>query len=222
MSIDGFWTQPQRDPKRKHRFLVVFPNMPNGATWYAKKCKKPKMSVNKTEHKYLGHTFKYPGSVTWDDVTVTLVDPVSPDAAQNLAAVIAASGYVVPKNFNSVTTISKANATAMLGEVQIIQIDESAAGGPGAGFSQARDNIGGVIPGGFAVEVWTLKNPWLMEVDFGELDYESDDLSEINLTLTYDFATLTSPNDLDESIKNILNENGGGLVPAGKAIFEPI
>lgn len=208
MAIEGFWTQPQRDPKREYRFLVVFPNMPNGATWYAKKVKKPKMTTSKTEHQYINHTFKYPGRVTWDDVTVTLVDPVSPDAAQHLAATIQASGYVVPKTFNDVTTISKARAVEMLGNIQIIQIDESILGS--GGDAQ-------MVPGGQAVEVWTLKNPWIGDVDFGQLDYESDDLSKIELTIVYDFATLDSPDVLDESIASLI----GNLVPGnGTTIFD--
>lgn len=207
MAIEGFWTQPQRDPKRAYRWLVVFPNMPNGATWYAKKVKKPKFVTNKIEHAYINHTFKYPGRVTWEDVTCTLVDPVSPDAAQHLAATLQASGYVAPKTFNDVTTISKARANELLGEVQIIQIDESIEG------------VGGnaqMVQGGRAVEVWTLKNAWLLDVDFGELDYESDELTTIELTITYDYATLGSPEVLQEPIASLV----GGLVPGNKDIFE--
>ena len=215
MAINGFWTQPQRYPKRKHRFLIVFPNMPNGGTWYAKKVKKPKMTINKTEHKYLGHTFKYPGSVTWDDVTVTLVDPVSPDAAKHLASIIAASGYVIPADFTSVTTISKANAVAMLGEVNIIQIDESHPNGSGGASNVTSGESN-------AIEVWTLKNPWIMEADFGDLDYESDDLSEITLTLSYDFATLRSPFALDESTQAAIDFINAGSIVGDIETFEPI
>jgi len=203
--VDGFWTQPQRDPKRAYRWLVMFPNMPNGATWYAKKVKKPKINVSKTEHTYLNHTFKYPGRVTWDDVSVTLVDPVSPDAAQHLAAIIQGSGYIVPKTFNDVTTISKARAIEMIGgEVLIIQFDESIT------------EQGAPLSGPRAVEVWTLKNPWIMDVDFGELDYESDDLTSIELTLAYDYATLSSPDALQDPIASLVRN----LLPLGKDTFD--
>lgn len=208
MAIEGFWTQPNRDPKRAYRWLVIFPNMPNGAAWYAKKVKKPKYTTSKTEHTYLNHTFKYPGRVTWDDVTCTLVDPVSPDAAQHLAATLQASGYVIPKTFNDVTTISKKRATEMLGEVMIIQIDESIEGEGGNA---------NMVAGGRPIEVWTLKNPWILDADFGELDYESDDLSTIDLTLTYDYATLHSPDVLQEPLASLV----GGLVPGNKDMFEP-
>jgi hypothetical protein len=181
--------------------------MPNGGTWYAKKVKKPKMNMSKTEHSYLNHTFKYPGRVTWDDVTVSLVDPVSPDAAQHLAATIQASGYIVPKTYNDVTTVSKKRASEMLGEVQIIQIDESLEGEGGDAA---------LVSGGRAIETWTLKNAWLMDVDFGELDYESDDLTEINLTIAYDYATLKSPEPLSDPIAS----RTGQTVPANKELFD--
>jgi len=222
--IDGFWTQPNRDPKRAYRWLVIFPNMPNGAIWYAKKVKKPKINVSKTEHQYLNHTFKYPGRVTWDDVTCTLVDPVSPDAAHHLAATIQGSGYLIPRTYNDVTTISKARANEMLGEVQIVQINESIdPNGVRLRGSSAKPMAYGQGTGAGSaniVEAWTLKNAWLMDVDFGELDYESDELTQIQLTLAYDYATLLSPEDL----QGPLGEKIGQMVPpqsSGKQVFEP-
>lgn len=212
MSIDGFWTQPQRDPKRAYRFLVYFPNMPNAATWYAKKVTKPELTIGKTEHKYLGHTFKYPTTTTWEDVTATLVDPVSPDAAQHLAAAIQGAGYIVPKTFTDVTTISKSRAVEMLGEIQIVQIDESMSPIP----PPARGTNAGMIQGGNPVELWTLKNAWISKISFGELDYDSEDLSTIELTLTYDFATLQQGQQLQEPLRSLV----AGLLPGNQAIFD--
>jgi hypothetical protein len=174
MAIPNFWTTPGEDPKRSYRFLVTFPNMPNGATWYAKKCSKPSMTINEASHKYINHTFYYPGRVEWDKVSVTLVDPVSPDAANNLTALLEAAGYVIPADFTDTTTMSKAAATAMLGEIKIRQL------GSAAGGSQPN-----------ALETWTLKNAWITSVKFGELDYESDDLTNIEIELRYDWAELT-------------------------------
>lgn len=191
MSNHGFWTRPLIDPKRNYRFLVNIPNMPNGATWFAKGVKKPKINVSETPHAYLNHTFKYPGRVTWDDVTVTLVDPVEPNAAAHLAAVIQASGYVIPGNYTHVTTISKKKATSMLGGIQIIQLNESITG---VASGDGADPDGSPFPPPEStdneVEKWTLQNAWIKDIDFGELSYESDDLTEISLTLAYDWATM--------------------------------
>ena len=40
------------------------------------------------------------------------------------------------------------------------------------------------------VETWQLHNPWITEVNFGSLDYSSDEMVEIELTIRYDWATL--------------------------------
>ena len=167
----GFWTDATlQDPKRQYRFLVNLGRMPNGATWYAKKVKKPGFTINPIEHKFLNHTFYYPGRVTWGDVTVELVDPVSPDAAINTVAMVRASGYQPPNTVTDVTTISKKNAVEALNSVVIEQIDAA----------------------GNMVEQWRLENAWIAGVEFGELDYAGDELTTITMTLKYDWASITS------------------------------
>ena len=81
---ENFGTNPSlKDPKRKFRFTVQFQGIDaaqGGALlWYAKSCDKPKFEIASTEHKYLNHTFYYPGSVTWQEISVAMVDPVDPD-----------------------------------------------------------------------------------------------------------------------------------------------
>jgi hypothetical protein len=85
-----------KDPKRKFRFRVEFGGIQGGATggqtlWYAKTATKPSFQINSAEHKYLNHTFYYPGSVTWQEVTVTMVDPTDPDMAATLSAIVCKS-----------------------------------------------------------------------------------------------------------------------------------
>ena len=77
-----------RDPKRKFRFTVTIGGLgQESLVWYAKTVTKPTINIGAdTAHKYLGHTFKFPGSVTWDDIELTLVDPAGDkdDAAEKL------------------------------------------------------------------------------------------------------------------------------------------
>ncbi len=40
-------------------------------------------------------------------------------------------------------------------------------------------------------ESWTLHNAWLKNVDFGDLSYEDEGMSEITMTIRYDWAVLT-------------------------------
>ena len=166
------------DPKRKFRWKVSFGAQPNpvgdgsGVVWFAKTVTKPEMTVADTEHKFLGHTFKYPGSVTWNDLEVMLVDPVSPDAAQQTLGILHTSGYRFPNSDYLVSpealkTMAKGGATAALKPFVIEQLDAE----------------------GNTVERWELHNPFVTKVGFGELSYEDEALSEISLTIKYDWAT---------------------------------
>ena len=38
------------------------------------------------------------------------------------------------------------------------------------------------------VEQWTLKNPFIKMVKFGDLDYENDELTQIEIEFRYDWA----------------------------------
>ena len=179
---DNFWTDARLEPKRGYRFLVTIGNMPSGASYYVKSVDKPGLKISAKEHMYLGHKFHYPGLVTWEPnpISIKLVDPVNPDAAQNLSAIIQASGYVVPKTPSHVTTMSKAAAVGALGTVVIKQLSES-------------HGIQGQN-GGVAVETWTLNNAFIEGVKFGNLEYSKEDLAEVELTIRYDWATLETLN----------------------------
>jgi len=158
------------DPKRKFRFTVEFQGVAaaiGGAVlWYAKTVTKPSFQIAAAEHKYLNHTFYYPGSVTWQDVSVTLVDPVDPDMTATLSDIVVSSGYSPPADTTSLTTMSKAKAAGALGTVIITQIDAE----------------------GKPLEQWTLWNSFMTEVKYGDLEYGGDDLSEMSVTLKYDWA----------------------------------
>ena len=156
------------DPKRKFRFTVEIQGIdaPGATVWWAKTVSKPAFQIAAAEHKYLNHTFYYPGSVTWQDVSMTLVDPVEPDMTATLSAIVVESGYTPPTDQNTLTTMSKAKSAGALGSVIITQIDHD----------------------GKPLETWTLWNAFITEVKYGDLGYGEDDLTELTLTLKYDWA----------------------------------
>ena len=178
----AFWSEnfgqdkTLEDPKRKFRFTVEFQGIQSaqgGATlWYAKGVNKPGFTINAAEHKFLNHTFYYPGSVAWQDITVTLVDPVVPDMAATLSDIVSSGGYTPPTDANSLSSMSKASAASTLGTVYITQIN--ADGNP--------------------IETWTLWNAFITELKFGDLAYGEDDLNELTVTLKYDWARVETSN----------------------------
>ena len=84
----------------------------------------------------------------------------------------------VPGPDGSFKTMSKSKAKAALTNVIISQIDAN----------------------GITIEKWELKMPWIKMLKFGDLDYENDDLTEIELELRYDWAICDTT-------------NGGGSAP---------
>ena len=163
---NNFWHDgSQQDPKRQYRWVLYNNNIP---LYTLMKVAKPSFEVSAAEHKFLNHTYYYPGRVTWQSISMTLADPVNPDAAATVADIITRSGYAPANNQNELGTMSKAAATAALGQIEIVQLDSA----------------------GQKLEVWTLHNPFIINVDYGELDYDGDELTQITLEVRYDYAHL--------------------------------
>ena len=164
----NFWASPALEPKRKYRWILNINNIPH---WIVKKVTKPEMTVSETPHKFLNYTFYYPGRVEFNKVNVTLVDPIEPDAAKTMVNALTLSGFNLPPDRSDTTTISKERACQALGKVSIKQL------GPDD------DTF---------VEEWVLKNAWISSVKFGDLDYDSEDMNEVELEIRYDWAELSA------------------------------
>lgn len=162
----AFWSDISTEPKRQFNWLLFMGGIPQ---WIAKTAKKPQFTVNKAEHWYVNHKFNFPGRVEWAPINITLVDPVDPDASATILNILRAAGYTYPRNPNDTTTISRAKAISALGRVSLVQIGHD-------------NNV--------FTEEWKFVNAWVSDCDFGELSYESDDLTELTVELTYDFAEL--------------------------------
>ena len=181
----AFWSDASpgvRDPKRQFRWILVNDNIP---AFTLKKVSKPSFTVSESTHKYINHTYYYPGRVEWNTVTMTLADAVDPDMAATMVDIIKQGGYTPAMTENDKTTMSKSKAKNALGSIQIQQIDSD----------------------GTPLETWTLWNAWIKDVKFGDLDYDGDDLTDIEIELRYDWAYLNTEND---------SKAGGG-----KAFWKP-
>jgi len=156
-----FWSNVNADPKRQYRFTLNIGNIP---VWTVKTATKPKSNINVVEHSFINHTFKYPGRVTWDNITVTLVDPVEPDLAMTFLTALRNSGYQYPDTSNVRGSISKKKSVEDgVGSIILRQIDAE----------------------GRPVEEWFLNYG-------GNLDYTSDEMNEITVEIAYDWAELKS------------------------------
>ena len=170
-----FWQDPNLEPKRNYKFILSIPggNSTQGLQEFlVKKVSKPGWTVTETPHKFLNHTFYYPGRTEWETITATVVDTVDPtaNATQEIMHMLEASGYelpTTPKITSGWGTVSKSKAVRnALGTVQIKTINSN----------------------GETVEKWVLNNAWITKATFGEVAYDNEELVEVSLDLRYDNA----------------------------------
>tara|TARA_Y100001937_G_scaffold125372_1_gene192039 strand:- start:1284 stop:1871 length:588 start_codon:yes stop_codon:yes gene_type:complete len=186
--MSKFWNNSGLEPKRGYKFQMSISGVDgqsNIPAYIVKTAKKPTFTMSgPAEVKYIQHTFKYPGRVTWDPVDVTILDPMTPDSARILMNMLAISGYAQPADPQAaLTSISKAKAGLAVGGVKLAEINSD----------------------GAQVSEWMLWNPYFSGVDFGSLGYDSDDLIEYTLTIQYDYATYRVSNP---------EQAGGQVLPA--------
>ena len=165
----AFWSEKTVEPKRKIRWLLYRSGVPQ---FVVKSVKKPGYEVGITPHQFLNYEFNYPGRVKWKPIDIVIVDPVNPDSTKSLYKILENSGYVIPSNYQqaAAATISKQGMVDALGtEIKLTQLDA--------------DGVN-------AIETWVIKNPLITSAEFDQLDYSADELLNISVSITYDYATL--------------------------------
>ena len=166
-----FWYDGSTEPKRSFRWYFSLAGAAGASkieTYAIKTVKKPSYAISEVPHQYGAHTFYYPGRITWNPVEITFVDPVQPDQSAVITNMLADAGYNLPTNdVVALRSFSKGGFIGAVGNPQITQVD--AAGEP--------------------IEQWNLANAFFTSVDYGQLDYSSEELVILSLTLRYDFAT---------------------------------
>ena len=207
----AFWTSAGVEPKRNFRFRVQIGTTNsdgsefNNIIWWAKTVTTPSFDLGETEHHYLGGKYYFPGKVSWSEVNLSLVDPISPDAVGFTNQILINSGYMVPDGTgeNQYHTISKNRSIAA--GLEFISIEILKADGE-------------------IVEQWTLQQPFIKSAKFGDLDYSNEDLRTVELTIRYDWATCTFPETHpDASLRNSTYFNAGDAPVQGSPApsYEP-
>ena len=137
----------QYEPLRKNRWLLRFPADLGIQEWWCKSAKRPSIKQPSKEIPFLNTSTYVVGRYTWDEIQVTLNDPIG-----HSESVTGRQGY----------------AAGYKRDVELEMLD----------------------PTGVSVSKWILKNTMCTAADFGDLDYSSDDLATIQLTLRFDYAIL--------------------------------
>ena len=109
---------------------------------------------------YINIQRKFAGKWTWNDITVTLYDPVVPSAAQ-----------------------------AIMEWIRLHH--ESLTGRDGYQDFYKKDlDLYAIGPVGDLVEKWKIYGAFVQTADFGGFDWASDEVINISVTISYDWAVL--------------------------------
>ncbi len=194
----SFWNNPDVELKQKSKFVVTVAGdffLPN-----VKTVTKPAVEFATKEYKMINHVFNYPGTVKWNPITITFIDMNGGakkmfDTAGFLAQMINNSGYTYPHVGTHRVSTKGSKATTISTPEKSSTIANSF--GPGiygkadtGSASKKRQNvtIQQLNSEGKVNESWTLINPIIKSVKFGDLAYDSDEPVEYTLEVVYDYA----------------------------------
>lgn len=148
------------EPLRQNRWLLRFPADLGIQEWWLATAKRPSIKQNVTEIPFLNTSTYVVGRYTWDEMQITLRDPIGPSASQAIMEWIRLHSESV--------TGRQGYAAGYKRDVELEMLD----------------------PTGVVVSKWILKNTMCSTSDFGNLDYSQDALATITVTLRFDYAIL--------------------------------
>jgi hypothetical protein len=201
------WWSTAPELKRKNRFYVDFGT--GGKLFSVTSVSKPTVNIEAKEYQLINHFYKYPGVPKWDPITIKFVDAgvwgsdkmtiggaeavqaYDKSTSQTLWEMLLASGYVTPSGLESALP-NKGNNKLMpvVSPEKAAMIDRSF----GSSFNETSGDqlkIYQVNADGETTETWSLYNPIITKISWGDLDYTSDDAVEFTLDVAYDWAELT-------------------------------
>lgn len=148
------------EPLRKNRWLLRFPADLGIQEWWCVSAKRPSIKQEGKEISFLNTSTYVVGRYTWDEIQVSLRDPIGPSASQAIMEWVRLHSESV--------TGRQGYAAGYKRDVELEMLD----------------------PTGVVVSKWILKNAFITSADFGDLDYSQDDLAAINITLRMDYCIL--------------------------------
>ena len=149
------------EPLRKNRFLMRFPSDLGIQEWWVSNAARPTITMKDVEIPFLNTSTWVVGRYIWESISVTLRDPIGPSASQ-----------------------------AVMEWVRLVS--ESATGRQGYAVAYKRDLVLEMLdPTGTAVSQWIIKNAMPTTVSFGDLSYDDDSLSTIEITIRPDYCILS-------------------------------
>jgi hypothetical protein len=145
------------EPKLSMRFIMYVEGIPS---YLIKAASRPSIDQGEVILDHINVERKLKGKSRWQDVTITLYDPVVPSGAQ-----------------------------AVMEWVRLHHESVTARDGY-SDFYKKDITFNSLGPVGDKVEEWTLKGAFISSATFGDMDWATEDPVNIELTIKYDYAIL--------------------------------
>jgi hypothetical protein len=145
------------EPKMKNRYVMEIENIPS---YLVKAANRPTIQFETITLDHINVKRKLKGKGEWQDVSITLYDPIVPSAAQAVMDWVRLGHESITGRDGYADFYKKDITFYMLGPV------------------------------GDKIEQWTLKGAFISQANFGDLSFDSNEPATIELTLTYDYAIL--------------------------------
>jgi len=144
-------------PKQNHRFIMYVDGIPS---FMIKGAARPNFTTNKVTLDHINTKRHVTGKTEWQDIELTLYDPIVPSGAQ------------------AVMEWMRLHYESVTGRAGY------------ADFYKKDITINVLGPLGDKVEEWTLKGAFILNMTPSAMDWAEDAFSTITLSLSYDFAIL--------------------------------
>tara|TARA_Y100000361_G_C11146288_1_gene338219 strand:- start:975 stop:1463 length:489 start_codon:yes stop_codon:yes gene_type:complete len=145
------------EPKLKNRFIMQIDGIP---AYLIRTATRPQITFEEVVLDHMNVKRYVKGKGEWQQLSITLYDPVVPSASQAVMEWIRLSHESVTGRDGYADFYKKDVTFQVLGPV------------------------------GDVVEEWTLKGAYIQDANFGDLDFATSDPVDITLTLRYDYAIL--------------------------------
>lgn len=145
------------EPKMKNRYIMEIDGI---QSYLVKAASRPSITFETVELDHINIKRKLQGKGNWEDIEITLYDPIVPSGAQQVMEWV------------------------RLGH-------ESLTGRKGyADFYKKDIDFYMLGPVGDKIEQWKLKGAFINSANFNDVSFDSNDVAEISVGLSYDYAIL--------------------------------
>ena len=145
------------EPKYSNRFIMYISDIP---TYIIKAAARPSLTNGEVLLDHINVERKLKGKTRWQDVSITLYDPIVPSGAQ-----------------------------AVMEWVRLHHESLTGRDGYSTQYKKDI-RFNSLSPTGEIIEEWLLKGAFIADSNFGQMDWGTEESVQIELTLKYDYAVL--------------------------------